>query len=160
MLFSALHMYSPMSAFVTLASFRQAVPLENSILQVGEDRTLPSALNHDTLISGVPSIWHFRHTASPTVTSIGSKRSIKKGGSKGDKYICLRHEDKHAHSHFVSQNVQYIEPNNKPKMDTAASQASCPASLETSQVYFPAASLSLFRHSRMQELSVVVTLYL
>lgn len=46
-------------------------------------------------------------------------------------------------------------------MDTAASQVSLPASLETSQEYFPAASLSsVLRHSRMQELSVVVMLYL
>lgn len=105
MLFSALHVYSPMSAFVTLASFKQAVPLENSILQVGEDRTLPSALNQDTLISGVPLIWHFRHTASPTVTSIGSKRSIKKGGSKSDKIHLPQTYRQTCTFTFFSQNV-------------------------------------------------------
>lgn len=42
-----------------------------------------------------------------------------------------------------------------------ASHASPPASLDTSQEYRPPASLSsVLRHSRMQELSVVVMLYL
>lgn len=46
-------------------------------------------------------------------------------------------------------------------MDTVASQVSFPASLDTWQEYFPAASLSsVLRHSRIQELSVVVMLYL
>lgn len=87
MLFSALQVYSPISAFEAFVNFKQAVPFENSILQVGEDRTLPSPLNQDTLISGVPAIWHFRQTASPAVTSIGSKLSIKQGGSKKSQYI-------------------------------------------------------------------------
>lgn len=82
MLFSALQEYSPMSALEALANFKQAAPLEYSILHVGEDRTLPSPLNQETLMSGVPPIWHFRQTASPAVTSIGSKLSIKNGGSK------------------------------------------------------------------------------
>lgn len=79
--FSALQVYSPMSALVALLSFRQATPFEYSSLQVGLDRTLPSALNQDTLISGVPATWHFRHTASPVVTSMGSRDSTKYGGS-------------------------------------------------------------------------------
>lgn len=55
MRFSALQVYSPMSALVALLSFRQATPLVYSNLHVGLDRTLPSALNQDTLISGVPA---------------------------------------------------------------------------------------------------------
>lgn len=82
MRFSALQVYSPMSALVALLSLRQATPLEYSSLQVGLDLTLPSALNQDTLISGVPATWHFRQTASPTVTSIGSRFSTKWGGSE------------------------------------------------------------------------------
>lgn len=81
MRFSALQVYSPMSALVALLSFRQATPFEYSNLQVGLDLTLPSALNHDTLISGVPATWHFRHTASPAVTSMGSRGSTKYAGS-------------------------------------------------------------------------------
>lgn len=82
MLFSALQVYSPVSALETLANFKQAMPLEYSTLQFMEERTLPSPLNQETLISGVPPILHFRQTASPVVTSIGSKVSIKYGGSK------------------------------------------------------------------------------
>lgn len=81
MRFSALQVYSPMSALVALLSFRQAMPFEYSNLQVGLDLTLPSALNQDTLISGVPATWHFRHTASPAVTSMGSRGSMKYAGS-------------------------------------------------------------------------------
>lgn len=80
-LFSALQVYSPMSALVALLSFRLATPFEYSNLQLELDRTLPSALNQDTLISGVPATWHFRHTASPAVTSMGSRDSTKYGGS-------------------------------------------------------------------------------
>lgn len=90
MLFSALQVYSPMSALEALANFKQATPFEYSILQVGEDRTLPSPLNQETLMSGVPPIWHLRQTASPAVTSIGSKHSIKNGGSKNHIYTKLR----------------------------------------------------------------------
>lgn len=81
-LFSALHVYSPMSALEVLLIFRQATPFENSILHMAEDLSFPSALNQDTLISGVPPIWHFKQTASPAVTSIGSNCSIKYGGSR------------------------------------------------------------------------------
>ena len=81
--FSALQVYSPMSALPALLSFRQAVPRLNSSLQVALERTFPSALNQNTLISGVPPTWHFRHTASPVVTSIGSRDSTKYGGSAG-----------------------------------------------------------------------------
>lgn len=77
MLFSALHVYSPISASAALLNFKQAMPLEYSILQVGEDLTFPSALNQATLMSGVPPTWHFKQTASPAVTSIGSKFSMK-----------------------------------------------------------------------------------
>lgn len=77
MLFSALHVYSPISALAALLSFKQAIPLEYSILQVGLDLTFPSALNQATFISGVPPTWHFKQTASPAVTSIGSKFSMK-----------------------------------------------------------------------------------
>lgn len=82
MRFSALQVYSPMSALVALLSFRQATPFVYSNLQVGLDLTLPSALNQDTLISGVPPTWHFRHTASPAVTSMGSRNSTKYAGSE------------------------------------------------------------------------------
>lgn len=82
MRFSALQVYSPMSALVALLSFRQATPFVYSNLQVGLDLTLPSALNQDTLISGVPPTWHFRHTASPAVTSMGSRDSMKYAGSE------------------------------------------------------------------------------
>lgn len=85
MRFSVLQVYSPMSAFVALLSFRQATPFEYSSLQVGLDLTLPSALNQDTLISGVPATRHFRHTASPAVTSMGSRGSTKYAGSANQK---------------------------------------------------------------------------
>lgn len=85
MRFSALQVYSPMSAFVALLSFRQATPFEYSNLQVGLDLTLPSALNQDTLISGVPATRHLRHTASPAVTSMGSRDSTKYAGSAAKK---------------------------------------------------------------------------
>lgn len=81
MRFSALQVYSPISVLVALLSFRQATPFEYSSLQVGLERTLPSALNQDTLISGVPATLHFRQTASPAVTSMGSRVSTKYGGS-------------------------------------------------------------------------------
>lgn len=47
-----------------------------------------------------------------------------------------------------------------PKIDTCASQVSLPTPLSNSQAYVPAASiLSELRTSRMQEVSVVITLY-